>query len=147
MRYLHFPLFLIVALAMSGCFGLGHVAVDVPSMTVIGSFNGSRKDSAVIHLVAPVFYGNANAFVDVIKGSGSSDSGTFWYTWRSVAVTEGRKFSVTFPAEDRYIGYLVVGILPLGPTKDDTQSRTIFIRMTGVGPVLRVDVQEPFPFA
>jgi hypothetical protein len=90
-----------------------------------------------IDLVRPGYYGQPEAFVDLVRESIPGDG--LLYDWRRISVSDARPIRVVFPGERRYIAFPVF-IVPLGPSDDAARSRTIFVWLQEDADVYRVTV-------
>jgi len=129
-----------IAASISGCLGLAHVSVEVPSLELSGELVNETSSLAggSIYILLPEFYGESDAFLSITTGKLKSDS---LYQWQKIDIGQEKIFSAKFDKESRYIGFMV----PFSPGKEVMESRTIFIWPTASKTMYRIRVNGNKP--
>jgi hypothetical protein len=127
---------LLISGSLGGCQGFAHVDVVLPPLEVQLDIIDAKLQGGQIDLVRPAYYGEPEAFVDLVKAPVPGDG--VLYDWRRVLVKEGYSIRLVFPRERRHIG--VPSFLPLRPSAKTMRRRTVFVRLDYDGDLYRVSV-------
>jgi len=117
---------------------LAHSLVSMPPLVVeMHHPSGKVLEPISIKLVRPEFWAESQTFLALVNDSLATDRVA--YESLTVTVKDANAVRASFEKEERYIGFPVV-IVPLGPSKEATQDRTLFLRLGSDDSVFRITI-------
>jgi hypothetical protein len=128
----------VLASLLTGCFGVAHVSVQLPNLTVQGTVydaNGAPAANRNITIAVANFYSNPETFQAV--ESGSLDPDSYHYQFCSRRTGSNGSFVCQFEGESRHIGYMPP--LMCSPSESLLRSLVIAVRLPPA-PVFAVSI-------
>jgi hypothetical protein len=126
-------------LLVAGCWGIGHVNVLVSPLHVEALFvQPEGMHARRVTIAHAHYYGEDRLFADLLRGTLDPDGHS--YTFVLEHLSGSQTLAHTFPEDHRYVGFPVL-LVPLGPSRRSTESRTLFMMLEGETTIYRINIR------